>query len=298
MRILHEGAKPLSLEKLGFLDKAKKQLENAMTKPHGMILVTGPTGSGKTTTLYSVLGMLNQPGVNISTVEDPIEYRIAGVNQSQINPKVGFTFASGLRALLRQDPNIIMVGEIRDEETAEIAIQAAMTGHLVLSTLHTNDAPTTLSRLSDMGVPTFLIAYTANIIIAQRLARKICDNCKKEYKLDAAAGEELAKVFNTDKLSQLFKNNLPEGTNTDTTTFYQGTGCARCGQSGYKGRMGIYEIMEVDEGMIKLINQKADTNEIKNYARANGMLTMFEDGLLKAKMGLTTISEILRVSKD
>lgn len=298
MRILHEGAKPLSLEKLGFLDKAKKQLENAMTKPHGMILVTGPTGSGKTTTLYSVLGMLNQPGVNISTVEDPIEYRIAGVNQSQINPKVGFTFASGLRALLRQDPNIIMVGEIRDGETAEIAIQAAMTGHLVLSTLHTNDAPTTLSRLSDMGVPTFLIAYTANIIIAQRLARKICDNCKKEYKLDAAAGEELAKVFNTDKLSQLFKNNLPEGINTDTTTFYQGAGCARCGQSGYKGRMGIYEIMEVDEGMIKLINQKADTNEIKNYARANGMLTMFEDGLLKAKMGLTTISEILRVSKD
>ena len=298
MRILHEGAKPLSLEKLGFLDKAKKQLENAMTKPHGMILVTGPTGSGKTTTLYSVLGLLNQPGVNISTVEDPIEYRIAGVNQSQINPKVGFTFASGLRSLLRQDPNIIMVGEIRDEETAEIAIQAAMTGHLVLSTLHTNDAPTTLSRLSDMGIPAFLIAYTANIIIAQRLARKICDNCKKEYKLDTAASEELAHVFNIEKLNLLFKNNLPEGTNTDTTTFYQGAGCERCGQTGYKGRMGIYEVMEVDDGMIKLINQKADTNQIKEYAREHGMLTMFEDGLLKAKLGLTSISEILRVSKN
>ena len=297
MRLLHEGAKPLSLEKLGFLDNAKKKVENAMKKPHGMILVTGPTGSGKTTTLYSILGILNQPGVNISTVEDPIEYRITGVNQSQINPKVGFTFASGLRALLRQDPNIIMVGEIRDEETAEIAIHAAMTGHLVLSTLHTNDAPTTLPRLSDMGVPPFLIAYTANIVIAQRLARKICDHCKKEYQLDKNAEQELAQAFGTQKLSQLFKDNLPEN-KTDTMLFYKGEGCERCGKTGYKGRIGLYEIMEIDEGMIKLINQKADANQIKEYARKNGMLIMFEDGLIKAKLGLTTISEILRVTKD
>ncbi|MCX6779621.1 MAG: ATPase, T2SS/T4P/T4SS family [Candidatus Magasanikbacteria bacterium] len=191
MRLLHEGAKPLTLDQLGFLESARAKLENAIKKPHGMILVTGPTGSGKTTTLYSVLGILNQPGVNISTVEDPIEYRVAGVNQSQMNAKVGFTFASGLRALLRQDPNIIMVGEIRDQETAEISINAAMTGHLVLSTLHTNDAPTTLPRLVDMGVPPFLVAYTTNIIIAQRLVRRICEFCKKEFTLEGAALDEL-----------------------------------------------------------------------------------------------------------
>lgn len=296
MRILHEGAKPLSLEQLGFLEDAKKKVERAMKKPHGMILVTGPTGSGKTTTLYSILGILNQPGVNISTVEDPIEYRITGINQSQINPKVGFTFASGLRSLLRQDPNIIMVGEIRDQETAEIAIHSAMTGHLVLSTLHTNDAPTTLPRLTDMGVPPFLIAYTANIVVAQRLARKICEHCKKEYKLDADASKELAKVFNVEKMEKLFKDNLKG--DKDVITFYQGEGCSRCGKTGYKGRVGIYEIMEVDEDIVHLINQKADANIIKDKARENGMLTMFEDGLLKAKLGMTTISEILRVTKE
>jgi len=298
MRILHEGAKPLTLEQLGFLDSAKEKVETAMKKPHGMILVTGPTGSGKTTTLYSVLGILNQPGVNISTVEDPIEYRMAGVNQSQINPKVGFTFASGLRSLLRQDPNIIMVGEIRDKETAEIAVHAAMTGHLVLSTLHTNDAPTTLPRLSDMGVPPFLIAYTANIIVAQRLARKICPHCKKEYKLDASAIKELAKVFDTEKLEELFKKNIKDAKNTDTVTFYQGEGCSRCGKTGSKGRVGIYEVMEIDEGLIKMINQQADANQIKEYARKNGMNTILEDGLIKAKLGLISISEIIRATKD
>jgi len=298
MRILHEGAKPLSLEDLGFLDDAKKKVETAMKKPHGMLLVTGPTGSGKTTTLYSVLGILNKPGVNISTVEDPIEYRMAGVNQSQMNQKVGFTFASGLRSLLRQDPNIIMVGEIRDQETAEIAIHAAMTGHLVLSTLHTNDAATTLPRLSDMGVPPFLIAYTANVIVAQRLARKICPHCKKEYKLDEAASKELAKVFDTKKLEELFKNNIKDKKKLDTKTFFQGEGCSRCGKTGYKGRLGIYEVMEIDEGLTKLINQKADADQIKTYAREHGMNTMLEDGLIKAKLGLTSISEILRVTKE
>jgi len=299
MRLLHEGAKSLTLDELGFLESSKKKLESAIKKPHGMILVTGPTGSGKTTTLYSVLGILNQPGVNISTVEDPIEYRVNGVNQSQINPKVGFTFASGLRSLLRQDPNIIMVGEIRDQETADISINAAMTGHLVLSTLHTNDAPTTLPRLIDMGIPPFLVAYTVNIIIAQRLVRKICPFCKKEFMLEGAALDELAKMFDIKKLSGLFKENIKEfNTKIDALSFYQGAGCARCGQTGYKGRMGIYEVMEIDEGLSKKINERAPADEIKKYARENGMLTMLEDGLVKAKLGITSINEILRVTKE
>lgn len=299
MRLLHEGAKPLTLDQLGFLKSAREKVENAIKKPHGMILVTGPTGSGKTTTLYSILGILNQPGVNISTVEDPIEYRVAGVNQSQINAKVGFTFASGLRALLRQDPNIIMVGEIRDQETAEISINAAMTGHLVLSTLHTNDAPTTLPRLVDMGVAPFLVAYTANIIIAQRLVRRICPYCKKEFALEDAALDELAHAFDIKKLSDLFKKNIEDfPTKTNTLSFFRGEGCNRCGQTGYKGRQGIYEVMEIDEGLVKKINERATSDEIKKYARDNGMLTMLEDGLVKAKLGITSIAEILRVTKE
>ncbi len=296
MRLLHEGAKPLDLEQLGFLPKQKAQVEDAIKKPHGMILVTGPTGSGKTTTLYSLLGILNQPGVNISTVEDPIEYRIAGVNQSQINPKVGFTFALGLRSLLRQDPNIIMVGEIRDQETAEIAINSAMTGHLVLSTLHTNDAPTTLPRLADMGVPSFLIAYTANIVVAQRLARRICPNCKKEHKLTKTEINELKKFADNNKIEKLFKDNIEGYKNNNI--FYQGEGCKKCGQTGYKGRLGLYEVMEINDEIIKKINQNGNANEIKEIARKNGMLTMMEDGLIKAKMGQTTIGEMLRVSKE
>lgn len=299
MRLLHEGAKALTLDQLGFLDNPKQKLEDAIKKPHGMILVTGPTGSGKTTTLYSILGILNQPGVNISTVEDPIEYRVAGVNQSQINAKVGFTFASGLRALLRQDPNIIMVGEIRDQETAEISINAAMTGHLVLSTLHTNDAPTTLPRLTDMGVPPFLVAYTVNIIIAQRLVRKICQFCIQEFNLEGAALDELAKVFDIKKLTELFKANIKNfDESKGATTFFKGAGCNRCNQSGYKGRQGIYEVMEIDDGMTKKINERAPANELKSYAREHGMLTMLEDGLIKCKMGVTSLNEVLRVSKE
>ncbi len=301
LRLLHEGAKPLTLDQLGFLDKAKKLVETAIKKPHGMILVTGPTGSGKTTTLYSILGILNQPGVNISTIEDPIEYHIAGVNQSQINPKVGFTFATGLRAFLRQDPNIIMVGEIRDQETAEIAIHAAMTGHLVLSTLHTNDAPTTLPRLIDMGVPPFLVAYTANIIVAQRLVRKTCTFCRKEFHLDKDSIKQLERAFDVKKVSRLFKEYGALKTtekNLSKMVFYQGAGCRRCGQSGFKGRLGIYEILEIDDELIRKINAGITADQIREYARAHGMLTMFEDGLIKAKMGITTISEILRVTKD
>ena len=284
MRLLHEGQKSLTLEQLGFLPEQKELVEKAIKKPHGMILVTGPTGSGKTTTLYSILGLLNQPNVNISTIEDPIEYHINGINQSQINPKVGFTFASGLRAFLRQDPNIIMVGEIRDAETAEIAIHAAMTGHLVLSTLHTNDAPTTLPRLIDMGIPPFLIAFTANIIVAQRLVRKICEHCKKEIKLTKSIADDLAKFADIKKIN--------------SAIFYHGEGCHRCNNSGYKGRVGIYEVMEVNEKISDQINNRANADVIKKIAREQGMSTMFEDGLAKAQQGITTIEEILRVTKE
>lgn len=249
LRILHEGQKPLNLDQLGFLSEAKKTIEKAIKKPHGMILVTGPTGSGKTTTLYSLLNILNQPNVNICTIEDPIEYHIGGINQSQINPKVGFTFASGLRAFLRQDPNIIMVGEIRDAETAEIAIHAAMTGHLVLSTLHTNDAPTTIPRLMDMGIPPFLIAFTTNIIVAQRLVRKMCEYCKEEVKLSKEATTELAKTYDIKKISG--------------AKFYRGAGCRRCGNSGYKGRIGIYEVLEVEDKITAQINNRAGADVIK-----------------------------------
>lgn len=301
MRLLPEGAKPLTLEQLGFQPSVKVLVENSIKKPNGMILVTGPTGSGKTTTLYSILGLLNQPGVNISTIEDPIEYRIQGINQSQINPKIGFTFASGLRAFLRQDPNIIMVGEIRDQETAEIAVHAAMTGHLVLSTLHTNDAPTTIPRLTDMGVPPFLVSYTTNIVMAQRLVRKICQYCKKEYKLDRASIAALLKAFDAERITTILKENnlLKTGEkNLEEMTFYKGEGCPRCNNSGYKGRVGIYEVMEVNQEIIHKINEHADANALKDAARKNGMITMSEDGLIKAKMGTTTIAEILRVTKE
>lgn len=302
MRLLHEGMKPLTLDQLGLLPAPRAILEIAIKRPHGMVLSTGPTGSGKTTTLYSLLGILNQPGVNISTVEDPIEYRVNGVNQSQVNPKAGFTFATGLRALLRQDPNIIMVGEIRDQETAAIAVNAAMTGHLVLSTLHTNDAATTLPRLSDLGIPTFLIADTVNVIIAQRLVRKLCPHCKRELRLDQAGLAELGRAFEIKKLAALFKAHLPKGgaaqTRADERRWFQTGGCRRCGDTGYKGRVGIYEVLEVDKAIGQKINRRASAEEIKAYARDHGLLTMLEDGLIKAKLGITSISEVLRVTKE
>ena len=302
MRLLHEGQKPLSLDQLGFLPSAKAIVDRAIKKPHGMILVTGPTGSGKTTTLYSVLGILNQPDVNISTIEDPIEYHVKGINQSQVNTRAGFTFAGGLRAFLRQDPDIIMVGEIRDKETGEIAIHAAMTGHLVLSTLHTNDAPTTLPRLLDMDIPPFLIAFTANIIIAQRLVRKICEHCKKPFSLDTKAINEIEKIFDTKKLAALFKSqkiSLKSGEkNLKTMTFFRGEGCRRCSNSGYKGRIGIYEVMEIDKDVASKINQRATAEELKKYTKEKGMVTMLQDGLVKSKQGITTIEEVLRVTRD
>ena len=301
MRLLPEGVKSLTLDELGFSEHDKEIILRSIKKPNGMILVTGPTGSGKTTTLYSVLTILNQPGVNIGTIEDPIEYRVKGINQSQINTKVGFTFASGLRAFLRQDPNVIMVGEIRDNETAEIAVHAAMTGHLVLSTLHTNDAPTTLPRLIDMNVPPFLVAYTANVIVAQRLVRRICKNCIKEFTLDKDAIKELGKAFGSDKILALFEKYGALKKNEkslEEMTFYRGEGCSKCNQTGYKGRLGIYEVMDIDEPIIKAINEHATASDIKIAAQKNGMISMNEDGLIKAKNGFTTIAEILRVTKE
>lgn len=300
LRLLPDQTQQLTLEQLGFEPQTLEIVKNNISKPHGMILVTGPTGSGKTTTLYSMIGILNKPEVNISTIEDPIEYRMPGITQSQVQPKVGFTFALGLRSLLRQDPNIIMVGEIRDIETAEIAINAAMTGHLVLSTLHTNDAVTSIPRLIDMKIPTFLLASTLNIIIAQRLIRKICKNCIESYKLDKQTLDELEKQFNIAELEKtLIKRGfLTAKQNLKSILFYRGKGCQECGNTGYKGRIGIYEALLNDEKISALILKKATHEELAEAAYDQGMITMLQDGFIKAKTGLTTIEEILRVTQE
>ncbi|MFA5134715.1 MAG: ATPase, T2SS/T4P/T4SS family [Patescibacteria group bacterium] len=301
LRLLNESSKILTLEQIGFQLKALEIVNANTKKPQGMILVTGPTGSGKTTTLYTLMNMVNDPGVNIATIEDPIEYRMPRVNQSQVNPRIGFTFAGGLRALLRQDPNIIMVGEIRDGETAEIATHAAMTGHLVLSTLHTNDAVTTLPRLEEMGVPPFLIGSTTNVVIAQRLVRKICMNCIHSFTLSKKAIDELKKKVNIDSIIKVLEQQgiiLSSETPVESLLFYEGKGCKQCNGSGYKGRMGIFEVLEITDTIARLITEKAPEQTILAEARKNGMLTMIEDGFIKAKNGATSIAEVLRVTKD
>jgi type IV pilus assembly protein PilB len=400
MRILDESARALTLDELGFTGHALETIVRGLYKPHGMTLVTGPTGSGKSTTLYSVLSMLNTPGVNISTVEDPVEYRVQGVNQTQVNPKAGMTFASGLRALLRQDPNIIMVGEIRDGETADLAVQAALTGHVVLSTLHTSNAATTLPRLLDMGIEPFLIASTVNTVIGQRLVRRLCQVCRLSY---VPEGVELANVKRDFQLDAALKRfNELKGTpeavqlpvaapvaavpvprpvvheaivsdehkkgriinpehDIDTTKsildkiaadpniinrsaadagkppqvavpvpitiapppvaanapavlapqadpkdlksgqfilYKAGPGCEACGGQSYQGRMGIYEVLEVDEAISKMIVGHATSDDIQMSAIRAGMLTMQQDGFVKALMGKTTIEEILRVTRE
>ncbi len=300
MRLLSEGTKALTLEQLGFTEKTQAIIMRNITKPHGLVLVTGPTGSGKTTTLYSVMGILNTPKVNISTVEDPIEYRMPGVNQSQVASKIGFTFAIGLRALLRQDPNVIMVGEIRDEETAGIAVQAAMTGHLVLGTLHTNDASTSLPRLVDMNVPPFLIGATANLILAQRLVRKICPHCIKSEILTKEKTKELTNELDIDAIWKRLQESgvIPKKQTLADTTFWRGAGCGQCHNEGYRGRVGIYEILEVTPSISALITARATAAEIETAAKKEGMVSLFDDGFSKAFTGVTTIDEVLRVTKE
>lgn len=300
LRLLNESAQILTLEQLGFQPRVLELVRRNIAKPHGQIFVSGPTGSGKTTTLYTVLNMLNTPKVNVSTIEDPIEYRMPGVNQTQVNPKIGMTFAAGLRSLLRQDPNIIMVGEIRDEETAEISAHAALTGHLVLSTIHTNDAVTVIPRLTEMKVPTFLIASTTNLIIAQRLVRKICQHCIESYTLPRQSIDDLGKQINVDYLLDTLTKEgaiLPKQ-KVEDLLFYRGRGCKSCNQEGYKGRVGIYEVLEISEGLSKIILENASADEVRKAALAAGMLSMIQDGFLKAKSGVTTIEEILRVTKE
>jgi type IV pilus assembly protein PilB len=300
MRLLSETAQALSLEQLGFNNRHLEIVKRNIMKPHGIIFVTGPTGSGKTTTLYSVLSIRNTPGVNISTIEDPVEYRMNGVNQSQVNPKIGFTFAVGLRTLLRQDPNIIMVGEIRDGETAEIATNAAMTGHLVFATLHTNDAVTSLPRLVDMGVPRFLVAFTANMIVAQRLVRKVCQACKQPYKLGKQQIKELGELFDVPKLEAELQRDgfLPKGQTLDRADFFHGAGCKICNNEGYKGRIGIYEALEVTRPVQDLINKGATNAEILAQADSEGMINIVEDGFAKALKGVTSLEEVMRVTKE
>jgi len=303
MRPFDESSKGLTLEKMGLVGAGLEAIHRDIKRPNGMILVTGPTGSGKTTTLYTIMDILNTPGVNISTVEDPIEYRMPRINQTQIHPKVGLTFASGLRALLRQDPDIIMVGEIRDNETMEMAIHAAMTGHLVRSTLHTNSAAGTLPRLIDMGAEPFLIASTVNVIIAQRLVRKVCPDCRKEYFISEKELKFFKEVYNMDEILETLKKNeilagkIKSNDSWEKIKLYKSKGCDQCTE-GYKGRLGIYEVLEVDDDIKKMIAQKATSEEIEKAARAKGMLTMVEDGFLKAVQGITSLEEIMRVTKE
>ena len=370
MRLLDESNKAPTLEELGFSGTALLGIKRALTKPHGTLLVTGPTGSGKSTTLYSALSMLNSIEVNISTVEDPIEYRMPGVNQTQVNTKTGMTFASGLRALLRQDPDIIMVGEIRDTETAEMAVHAALTGHTVLSTLHTNNAAGCLPRLLDMEVEPFLISSTVNAVIGQRLVRRLCNECKEAYVVPTEQIEEIIKTFALDRkflttnpskevfaavekatesktisekiidapkglenkgsildriasepsilkrslqeaeeseaktlreaifISQTDGNKNPKTKNSLSLTLFRAKGCPKCQNSGYNGRVGIYEVLEMTEKIGEMIVQRATSDSIEREAIENGMVTMAQDGFIKSLIGVTTIEEILRVTRE
>ncbi|MEK7638329.1 MAG: ATPase, T2SS/T4P/T4SS family [Patescibacteria group bacterium] len=282
LRLLAEQTAINSLDDLAFTDIDRKKIRKAVKTPYGMILATGPTGSGKTTTLYTILRELNTREVSVITIEDPIEYSLEGVDQIQVNTRTGLTFANGLRSVLRQDPNIIMVGEIRDQETASIAINAALTGHKLLSTIHTNDAATTLPRLLDMGVEPFLVASTVNVAIGQRLVRTICNDCKVPRRI-------------TDGEFNALKENIPAAILDDHRNFAQGKGCAVCNHTGYRGRMGIYEVLEMNDFIREALMRRADAGEVKNIAIKNGMTTLLEDGFMKAVEGHTTIEEILRV---
>jgi type IV pilus assembly protein PilB len=298
MRLLPETAKTFSLEELGLWGISLERIQENLRKPVGMILVTGPTGSGKTTTLYTMMEILNDPGVNISTVEDPIEYRMPRINQTQVNPKIGLTFAQGLRALVRQDPDIIMVGEIRDKETASLAVNAALTGHLVLSTLHTNDAAGAIPRLIDMGIEPFLLSSTLNVVLAQRLVRKLCKE-KNSYKLKEPEIEDLKKYCDLQRFLEILKENeiikKRDRVEIGDLEFYKPKSSKDCPE-GYKGRVGIFEVLPVTETIKELIVKKATSDKIQEQAKKEGMLTMIEDGLIKAVQGITSIEEVLRVT--
>ena len=315
MRILDESNQAVTLQELGYWGHSLKIITHAIAEPNGMILITGPTGSGKSTSLFSVLTMLNKPDVNISTIEDPVEYKIPGVNQTQTNSKAGMTFANGLRALLRQDPNIIMVGEIRDGETANLGVQAALTGHLVFSTLHTNNAATCLPRLLDMGIEPFLIASTVKAVVGQRLVRRLCMTCRQQYAPLAEEIAEITKLFNLrtkenfatihnldqQAASQGVGGETPLATNETTVTILwkqNPEGCDECNHTGYKGRIGIYEVLGNSIPLQKMIVSNATSNQIQDQAIAEGMTTMQRDGLVKMLRGNTTLDEVLRVTRD
>lgn len=292
MRLLKKSGGVPTLPELGLRGLALKNLETAILRPHGIILVTGPTGSGKTTTLYSVLSKLNNARVNIMTLEDPVEYQIAGVNQVQVNPVAGLTFATGLRSFLRQDPNIILVGEIRDKETTELAVQAALTGHLVFSTLHTNNASGAIPRLIDLGAEPFLIASALNAVVGQRIARRLCPTCREEYIPEESVQQDIREV-----LGKL----LPT---TTQIKLYRGKGsvgdvpCSSCGGTGYTGRLGVFEVFAVTDAISKLMLARAPMKDIETQAIQEGMITMKQDGYMKALEGTTSIEEVLRVAQD
>lgn len=315
MRILDESNQAVTLPMLGYWGYSLQVISEAITEPDGMVLITGPTGSGKSTSLFSVLTILNKPEVNISTIEDPVEYKIPGVNQTQTNAKAGMTFANGLRALLRQDPNIIMVGEIRDGETADLGVQAALTGHLVFSTLHTNDAATCLPRLLDMGIEPFLIASTVKAVVGQRLVRRLCTTCRQQYTPEQTEVNEMIKMFNLrddqtfadihklekQAFDQKVGNDTPMGTSDTTVTQLwkaNTAGCDDCNHTGYKGRVGIYETLSITIPIQRMITASGTSEQIKSEAITEGMLTMQTDGLIKTLRGVTTLDEVIRVTKD
>ncbi len=278
MRILDRGNLSLDLDRFGFEPTALQNFIRSVEAPYGMVLVTGPTGSGKTTTLYSALSLVNRVGVNIMTAEDPVEYNIEGINQVQVHEEIGFTFSKSLRAFLRQDPNIIMVGEIRDSDTGSIAVKAALTGHLVLSTVHTNDAPSTIDRLVDMGIAPFLVAASLNLVLAQRLVRKVCTKCKVQIDIHPEAIRELGLSPGEGK----------------SMKFYKGRGCSSCNNTGYSGRQGVFEVMPITPRVRTMILDRSSNTILKKQAVSEGMLTLRQDALLKLKAGMTTVEEVLR----
>lgn len=294
MRILDKSTGILTLEQLGVRGQPYDVLQANIHKPHGMTLVTGPTGAGKSTTLYAVIGVLNNVGMNIVTLEDPVEYYIDGINQSQVNHNIDYNFASGLRAIVRQDPDAIMIGEIRDVETADMAVHAALTGHIVLSTLHTNDAAGAIPRLIDMGIEPFLLASSINVIIAQRLARKICPHCRTEIKVPKEVITEIKADFGN--LPKEYQDKIKKA--KDSINIYKGEGCNLCNQSGYKGRIGIFEILPLVGEMERLTNERASSKKIEEAAIAAGMITMKQDGIMKVLDGITTMEEFWRVVSE